>query len=381
MRHSNLAVAAAGALALAGLAAADVVERRGAESALEGDVRIDLSGVTVRTESGAEHHVTWDRVRGIHSDDPLLVRSRYMETAVDLWRARSRVERGDTTLAEPLLERLFEQYRGRTDATARVVAEGLLRCRLARGANALAIIPALETARLERAGIAIESYGSLDAAIDPETALCPRLAPAWLRSRTLARVERDLAAYDARGDVVVDTIARLYRRGVRQHLAGAPETQPQTVTAAPDAEPQTVTAATDAAVVADHRGAGFLAILVDCGSADAAVRAGARDRAAKQLGTAPRWAIGWARFAIGDSLLLESGIGRRQRGIVELLHLPAEHRGSLPFLAGLALSRAAAASRADGDAATADVLTDELTRSFPNHPVRLPAEAATIPPA
>lgn len=347
-------------------AQADRVERRGAEAALDGEI-IDVSdaGVRVRTDSG-DYEIPWDRVRRIDSDDPALTYERYMATAVDIWRARSRVERGDTALAEPLLERLFERSRGRTDATARVVAEGLLRCRLARGANALAIVPALETARLARADVTIDGYADLPAVIDPDTALCPQLGPAWIRSRALNRVERDLADFDAHGDAVIAAIARLYRRAILFQLGA---------TAAPDAGDDL-----DADVAA-HRGVGFLAILVECASGDPKRREAARTRVGREIATAPRWAAGWAHFAIGDSLLRESGVGRRQRGMVQLLHLPAGHRRSLPYLAGLALSRVVETSRADGDDVTARVLTEELTRSFPNHPVRALVENGSIPPA
>ncbi len=106
-------------------ASADLVERRGSEPPVQGEITIvDDAGVTVRSDLGASHFVPWDRVRRIDAEhrDPVPIRR--METAVRLWRARSRVERHDTTLAEPLLERLFEFYRGQTHETALVVAEG-----------------------------------------------------------------------------------------------------------------------------------------------------------------------------------------------------------------------------------------------------------------
>ena len=57
---------------------ADVVERRGAEPALEGRITtIDAAGVTVRSDLGAVHLVPWDRVRRVvHEglDPSLLVR-------------------------------------------------------------------------------------------------------------------------------------------------------------------------------------------------------------------------------------------------------------------------------------------------------------------
>ena len=47
------------------------------------------------------------RIREVISADHERQVERYMETADALWRARSRVERNDVALAEPLFERLF----------------------------------------------------------------------------------------------------------------------------------------------------------------------------------------------------------------------------------------------------------------------------------
>ena len=54
---------------------ADVVERRGAEPAVEGTVTlIDDAGVEVRSPLGAVHFIPWDRVRSVQADrvDPTL---------------------------------------------------------------------------------------------------------------------------------------------------------------------------------------------------------------------------------------------------------------------------------------------------------------------
>ncbi|MHC4421626.1 MAG: PH domain-containing protein, partial [Planctomycetota bacterium] len=165
-------VGALGSLLITVAAAADVVERRGAAPVIEGEVTvIDDAGVTVRSPLGAVHFVAWDRVRRVETERERPELQKHWETAVDLWRARSRVERNDTTLAEPLLERLFERYRGRTHETALVVAEGLLRCRIARADHVLAIVPALEVARLRRAGVKTEAYANLAPVFDSDYGL------------------------------------------------------------------------------------------------------------------------------------------------------------------------------------------------------------------
>ena len=74
-------------------------------------------------------------------------------------------------------------------------------------------------------------------------------------------------------------------------------------------------------------------------------------------------------MVLGRSLLQETGIGRRQRGMVGLLHLPARFGLDQPYLAGLALAHVAAALEESGDAEAASSLRLELVRRFPNHPV------------
>lgn len=332
----RLAVPAAAALLGASVAAADVVERRGTEPALEGTIgRVDDAGVVLTTDLGATHLVPWDRVRSLEPADPKY--SRLMGAAEDLWRARSRVERNDMTLAEPLLERLFEQYRGRTHETALVVAEGLLRCRLRRGDHVLAVIPALEVARLRRAGVTTDSYATLDPIFDSTYDLCTQLAPAWVPGRRLDSLAHDLDTYDAGDDAVVAAMAVLYRRAaLRGQSADAAGRLP------------------------DHAGVRLLATLVDAGSDDGERGRAAQRQLERELGGLPDWAEAWARFALGMALLGDPDDDTRHRGAVSLIHLPARFPRTQPYLAGLALARVAELVEADGDAEAAEILRNQL---------------------
>ncbi len=332
-------------------ARADVVERRGSEPPVLGEITIiDDAGVTVRSDLGASHFVPWDRVRRIDAENRDPVPARRMETADRLWRARSRVERNDTTLAEPLLERLFEQYRKQTHETALVVAEGLLRCRLARGDHARAVIPALQTARLRRAGVTTDSYTNLNAVIDESTWLCPQLAPIWIPSPLLTKLNHDLAEYDSHGDEVVAAITALYRKAIQQTI-GEVDDQISVKT------------------LPDHTGVEFLSRIVACSSPKTDERRSARNELKRSLAELSPWAESWARLHIGMSLMRERGVGRQQQGIVSLLHLPARFRTSQPYLTGLALAYAATALEATGDADGAAALRVELRQTLPNHPV------------
>ena len=330
-------------------ARADVVERRGAEPAVQGTVTlIDEAGVVLRSPLGAVHFIPWDRVRSVQTDrtDPTLAAR--MKTAVDLWRARSRVERHDTTLAEPVLERLFEMYHGSTHETALVVAEGLLRCRVARADQVLAVIPALDVARLRRAGVTTHAYATLDPEFDTQYALCIVVAAVWLPSPRLELLARDLAAYDAQGDEVVEALANEYRNAVLRTLGRTPD---------------------PAATSIDHPGIDLMKRLNACRSEDPDTRSAAREQLRRAIPKMPPWAEAWARYQIGVSLLAEKGIGRRQKGAVSLIHLPARFNRTHPFLAGLALAEVAAALETADDAAAAATLRSELNRIYPNHPL------------
>ncbi len=329
----------------------DVVERRGAEPELRGIVTlIDDAGVTVRSALGAVHLVPWDRVRRVQTERTDVTLAAHMEVAQDLWRARSRVERHDTTLAEPVLERLFEQFKGRTHETALVVAEGLVRCRVARADHVLAVIPALEVARLRRDGVTTEAYSTLPAHVDTTYALSMALAPVWLVSPGLDSLAHDLENFDAHGDEVVAALADAYRVAVLRVLGRAGE---------------------PAAKVPDHPGVDFLRRLNECHSGSADARSAAREQLRRAIPSMPRWAQAWARYHIGVSLLAENGVGRRQQGAVSLIHLPASFGRTHPFLAGLALAQVARAMKREGDAAAAGTLLNELQRTYPNHPLHM----------
>ena len=331
------------------------MERRSADPPLAGTVTIiDDAGVTVRSSLGAVHFVPWDRVRRVQTErtDPAL--HAYMRTAVDLWRARSRVERHDTTLAESLLARLFEQYCGKTHETALVVAEGLLRCRSARSDQVMAVIPALEVARLRREGITTQAYSTLDPVLDSNYALCTVLAPVWLASPRLEALGHDLEAYDAKGDEVVQALADAYRQAVRQTLGRSLEL-------------------TDPAP--DHPGVELLGRLNACNSESPDERSAAREQLRRAIPSMPAWAEAWSRYRIGVSLLGETGLGRQQTGAVSLVHLPARFSRTQHFLAGLALAELARTMQHRGDEGSAARLRSELRRSYPNHPLHETGEA------
>jgi hypothetical protein len=89
--------------------------------------------VTVAQGDG-QSVISWDRVRAVQSASHAVIAAGFAERAEQLWRARTRVERGDFASAEPLLDALASGgAEGFTGPSAALVHESLLRCRLHRG--------------------------------------------------------------------------------------------------------------------------------------------------------------------------------------------------------------------------------------------------------
>lgn len=350
------AAAAASLLIACGIVRADTVELRGEQTALEGEVtKVDEAGVAIRNAAGVELFRRWDQVRQVRSALSEDAVKKYQADADALWRARTRLERGDAALAAPLFERLFEKYRGHTHATALVVAEGLLRCRLARGENEAAVVPALEAARLRAKGL--KAYEGLSPVIDEATSLCTGLPPAWASTSALIKLERDLDAYDAQSEPVIVSLQAQWLRAARLQLKMDPGPAPKPL-------------------VADHPGVKILEQLAQAISADAAARTQARARIEKDLAAQPAWIQAWDRYFIGESLLMESGMSPQQEGLVSLVNLPATFADAQPYLTGLALSDIAAWFDRSGDGATASMLRNELQSRYPVHPALLASAPA-----
>lgn len=336
-------------------AASDVVHRRDSAPSLRGEITLSDAGVTVRTGepgsgTGASHFVPWDRVRSVQMFDEPAALASYLRIAEDLWRARSRLERGDAAMAEELFERLFERYRGSTHETALVVAEGLLRCRLERHDITRAVVPALEVARLRRARVETDSYATLSPVYDARTSLCVYVPPVWIDERSAERLRNELSRYDARGDSVVAAIAGIYEAS----------TLPwgQEIGFNLDRE------------ASRHPGVRFLRDLVTTRTAEASVRDAARARLMRDLRGFEDWAESWARYCIGSSLIEENVAARAEIGAVEMSHLPARFGQNQPYLAGLALAHLIEFLQAGGNDVAAASLRMELARRFAFHPVR-----------
>ncbi len=122
----------------------------------------------------------------------------------------------------------------------------------------------------------------------------------------------------------------------------------------------------------------ILSSLLACTDTDVRKRSDAQRILLREFSEGPAWVEAWARFALGVSLLNENDQESCQRGLVNLIHLPARYARSQPYLAGLALATAAQAHRERGDAAAAATLHAEIERLFPNHPLLKLAEPVKL---
>lgn len=342
-------------LTLLGLLAMSQVVLRGGEASPPGTIAsLDAAGIVMATPGAAPTVISWDRVHRIEGEWAERAEP-FAFTADQAWRARTRLERGDSFSAEPLFEQLFESYRGQTGATAAVVAEGLLRCRLRRGAHVAAIDPWLASLTSAQPGVQVHSaawasQAGMLPAVDPATGLAPALPPMWLSWPSVEAFARQEAgeSRDAR------------TAGLRAlFLASAQFECGQDVKVPP--------------VGANEPGSQIVREIVLARAGDAEQRAAARKALQERLrGSAanptPAWLEAWCRAAIGRSLLRETSVSDRQLGVVELLHVPARFASMHPYLAGMALAEASVALREMGDTQGADTLARELAEGYASHP-------------
>ncbi len=309
------------------------VELRGERAPVEGAiVGLGVDGVEV----DGLGVISWDRVRDIDGEWEEIFERDFREYADKAWRARTRLERGDTILAEPLFEELFATYGFRRSALAGVVSEGLLRCRLRRDAQALAV----------EAWLSLLASGASSPLLDRETGLVPTLAPIWLPSDSVAVVR---VVPPENGDDHLLRLADWYAAAA-DFEAGREAHLPPRESA--------------------DRGLALVADIVSGRAGDETTRRKARQslrtRARAHEGT---WIEAWALAGLGRSLIREGEIDQVREGVVYLLSVAARFSRQTPYLCGVCLAEAAGALEAVlGDTNGARAVAQELARRYPEHP-------------
>ncbi len=309
------------------------VELRGVREPLDGVVLgLGIDGVQV------EGHgvISWDRVRDIDGEWEESFERDFREYADKAWRARTRLARGDTLLAEPLFEELFATYAFRSSELAGVVSEGLLRCRLRRDAQALAI----------EAWLSLVASGQDSTLLDDDTGLVPTLAPIWLPSDSIAPV---------RVVPLEHTDPRIKR--LADWYAAAADFEAGRAFLLPERDDE-------------DRGLSLVADIVSSRAGDERMRERAR-RALRARADAYQdtWIEAWSLAGLGRSLIREGEDDRVREGVVYLLSVAARFSRQTPYLCGVCLAEAAGALDAVlGDTKAARIVAQELARSYPEHP-------------
>jgi hypothetical protein len=340
-------------------------------------VRVPPLGSDDPTQPGARLVlVALDRVQSVSGPGEPLFRP-YASTATGLWRARTRMERGDLALAEEALRDVLDPAEVPTGPTGMVTAELVLRARLTRGWTGGALWPWLQwlhakRQRLETPGQPQWVGQSTSAApvVDAEMGLCPSLPPVFSARVNRGALEALAESPEASGvpesDPVVRELKELYLFAARWELAADNAERSAALPASRSADP----------------GVTFVREIVQARTASPDLRAQARARLSERLANElterslaardpratpdpPRWVELWCRLGIGRSLVREEAPEQRRRGVLELVSVAARAGDSAPTFSLIALAEAAEELRSQGDTAAAEVLAAEARRIRP----------------
>lgn len=350
---------------------------------------IAAEGVSVVWENGTGETLAWDRVRSVSAENAAEA-APYQELAQTAWRARTRLERGDAVGAEPLFESLYPSVRDSKGPTAITITEGLLRCRLKRGATASATDAWL--AWLRAGGGTTSSTGTPDLSAlafpllmplhEPPLLVIKRLPPIFMPGpelRALATEPTDSIAPPAppapsaqqnqpQTEDTIERLASLYRAAARFELSrtqASRGTDPSPLPAeanVPDARAWPL--------IGNDPTYTLVREIVLSRIGDQPNRLASRAALDARLNRAETsdWIRAWCRTAIGRSLILETDPESKRRGTLELLTAYVAYADEDPNLAAIALSEAAHTLTALGDQAGADRLWLLAGEDFPGHP-------------
>lgn len=330
------------------MANAEVIHLRDGAASVDA-VRVAFvpGGVEVVTSSGENLRFALDQVARVDDlTDPILIDqwAQREELARDVWRARSRLQRGDPELARSLFQRHFSPRTGDDGdhEFALIIAEGLLRCLLDSGETEAILPAALETIRLRRAGLSTDRYRDLPLIIDERSWMIPHLPPIATNDLSMDRLSEELRHWRIDSDPLVSRLAELYasmaRRSVRP--SGSSEV-----------------------------GVILMEAILGSRSLDAGLRRDALKTLEElsSLEDAPAFIEAW-RAWFGATSELASGDVDTDRILLSLLELPAVHQGSYPVLARRAIELSARVLSGEGrheESATLRRILQESPRKIP----------------
>lgn len=324
-----------------------VVVRRGQQLPSGEATAVGTQGITFTQPEGQVVLLRWDQVASVEGTlrDASETHARVRDLA---WRGRTRIERGDLAGAEPLLDSVRQTLGDDQGPLTRMVASGLLRCRLARHAQAASVKAWLDVLRSGEGEFGFEfgeaSGEQAQRIVDEEYGLAASLPPVWVRSPSLHVV----ATADEGTDRATEAgkIAMLYAISAKATL-GQSVRLPE--------RPQDN--AKGAALVWD-------VVAATAGNSEQRELAMTNLRARiADAGDRP-WIEAWARVALGRALLAQTDADAQRRGVLQLLHVPVRFGHDYPFLAGAAMLDVSAWLAQQGRHADARRVWDEAHQRF-----------------
>lgn len=398
-----------------GAKAGGSVQLRGQLVPMNGEVAgVSFAGVLLKvTPDDPGRLIAWDKVRTVEGGAAGV--ASFLPYADALMRARARLERGDTWLADQAIEPLYQQAVGAAGGVDRFVgpsglllAECALRSGLERNASASATLAWLQWAAVDRqrpkagavggganAGPSSEKLppqwvggtANLPSVIDAATGLCPRLPPIFPRQSPSSVGTLRVLTQSAQ-------LKRLCAEGSLSRGLALPYALAARIAAG---EVQTGETASLPAPSGDAEQ--LVSDIVAAQTAPGEPMRNARARLQRRLEVLQRdtesketaeeaeppadksWQRAWLHAAIGRSLLAEDQLALRRQGLVELLHVPALDGNTQPMLAATALLDVIDQLRRDGEGAGTEgaiaALTAELRTRFGVEPT--PAAEPTVP--
>ncbi|MFO0861845.1 MAG: hypothetical protein U0570_14960 [Phycisphaerales bacterium] len=323
-------------------ACADTSEALLRSGARVGVAAVGPEGVTLTADGKPGKQVSLSEIRAVtgplaqafDANKPL---------ATELWRAMTRLKRGDDAGAEAILARLWSSTKGGSGATRAEIAAGMTACLVHRGAFATAIEPWTEWIR---SGSTPEGEGkSIVPVADSQGPWIAALPPVWIDSVAVRRLaERPLPAEDVAPNAG-DDIERVYIVAARRDTGQPWQIDP-------------------AAALKKSSWASLPGEMVLAEAPDPAVRTEARAKLASRLtADSPLWKQCWIRLALGRSKLMESAPDEKRGGVAQLLWI-ASRPSANAAVTSLALLSAAEGLLALGDTEGAKAAMDDLSRRY-----------------
>jgi len=353
----------------------DEVSLRGSKEVM--DVRIvGVNAAGVHVEQAAADGATlsvfgWDEVRGITSEDAkwTAAAAEYRGLADQLWRGRSRIERGDYQLAEPVLKACVSSVQGRKDRNAAVVYEGLLRAALGGDAAQNGCEAAawwLRTREITVGADQSRPYSNLAPVFDERSGLCFAAPPVFPGDPADIRRTLPLLAEAMQGSAEETRfLAQVYEACAKRAIGEYVNTPARLINTGE--EVGTLQEGEVGLGPRRREGTELAWALAAAGDERAEVREAA-------ITVCTRWvnmegpAAAWALYGRGMARLKSPDEATRKLGLVDLLALPTEHAGKgLRVLEAAGLRRAAEGLAAMQRDDAAEGLLRELADRYPEY--------------